>query len=59
MNRFRRLRRELPFYVTCALVGLALGALLVGGVWIRTSAPCSWWSWQPVKDVPARCLMHR
>jgi uncharacterized protein (DUF983 family) len=39
---------------------LSIAALLVSvGIWARVSAPCSAWSWAPVKDVPARCLMHR
>jgi hypothetical protein len=41
------------------LVGTALAALVLGSIWFRASAPCSWYGLAPVKDVPARCLMHR
>jgi hypothetical protein len=38
------------------LVGLIL--LIGGGVWLRSSVPCSFWSWAPAKEVPARCFME-
>uniref|UniRef100_A0AAU3I9G8 Uncharacterized protein n=1 Tax=Streptomyces sp. NBC_01393 TaxID=2903851 RepID=A0AAU3I9G8_9ACTN len=45
-------------------VGLAFAVALVltlvfGGIWMQAEAPCSWFGIAPVKDVPARCLMHR
>lgn len=43
-----------------ATIGVVLAlTLVVGGVWVRAEAPCSWFSLVSAKDVPARCLMHR
>ncbi|MFE9525195.1 hypothetical protein [Streptomyces sp. NPDC006631] len=41
------------------LAGLALAVFVIGALWIRAEAPCSWFGLTPAKDVPARCLMNR
>ncbi|MET8691745.1 hypothetical protein ABZV65_04265 [Streptomyces bauhiniae] len=33
--------------------------LMAFGMWSHVAAPCSWYQYHTVKDVPARCLMHR
>lgn len=47
--------------VSDLLKGVVLVAVLIlvigGGIWMRTSGPCSLWSWAPAKEVPARCFM--
>lgn len=37
-----------------AVIVLVIG--LIASVWIWTSAPCGFWSWAKVGDMPARCL---
>lgn len=37
---------------------IAVLALIAGGIWMWTSAPCSWYGLSAVKDTPARCLMR-
>jgi hypothetical protein len=39
------------------LFGIAVAVLVAGSLVFRAEAPCSWFGWAPVKEVPARCLM--
>lgn len=41
------------------LVGTVLAVFVLGSIWFHASAPCSWFGPFSVKDVPARCVMHR
>ncbi len=54
-----RTRRGFFDYVFGAALLITLIAFLTFGFWVRADAPCSWFDLAPVKDVPARCLMHR
>jgi hypothetical protein len=45
--------------ITGLLFGLAIAVLVAGSLVFRAEAPCSWFGLAPVKEVPARCLMHR
>jgi hypothetical protein len=53
-------RRKDPVDVIGAIfAAIVIVGVIGGGFWLRASAPCSWYALNPVKDVPARCLMHR
>ncbi|MEU9126565.1 hypothetical protein AB0D08_00355 [Kitasatospora sp. NPDC048540] len=39
--------------LAAALLGLVL---IVGSVWVWTSAPCGLWSYSKAGDMPARCI---
>lgn len=40
-----------------AIVTVVL-AIIVLSIWVRFEAPCSLFSFAPVKDIPGRCLMQ-
>jgi hypothetical protein len=44
--------------ITGLLFGLAIAVIVAGSLVFRAEAPCSWFGMAPVKEVPARCLMH-
>jgi hypothetical protein len=44
--------------VEAVALGLVVAALVVLAVVMHTKAPCSTYSYTPVKNVPARCLAH-
>jgi hypothetical protein len=45
--------------VVAITFGLFIVLVVALSIWVRTSVPCNKLGWLPVKDVPARCLMHR
>ena len=52
-HRRSRLEQE-NFEARMTLVLLAL--FVVGALWWRLFAPCSWHGFEPVYDLPARCV---
>jgi hypothetical protein len=48
-------RKDWPWVLLIVVTVL----LLAGHFWARVSAPCDTFKYTSVKDVPARCLMHR
>lgn len=43
-------------YLTFILAVVLFIILVGGGILFNQNAPCGWLTWEPVKDIPARCL---
>lgn len=41
------------------LVGVLVLLLLVVSIWCWVSAPCSWYRYSHVHDIPGRCLISK
>jgi hypothetical protein len=41
------------------ILGVLALVLVVVSAWAHFNAPCSTYKYSAVKDVPARCLMHK
>jgi hypothetical protein len=42
-----------------AVIAVIVAALIAGGVWAWTSAPCGMYKFSKATDVPARCVLNK